>query len=149
MSTIPHGHCQCGCGAKTPLATKTSVQRGLVKGQPKPFIHGHNRRKSGVEYVEEDRGYRTSCWIWQRGRQARGYGTTSRDGKMIYAHRALWERAHGPIAPGTELDHLCRVHECVNPDHLEPVTHKTNMERGKWPKGRGRRKPGVKHNRPS
>ena len=31
---------------------------------------------------------------------------------------------------GLELDHLCRVRSCVNPEHLEPVTHKVNMQRG-------------------
>lgn len=37
----------------------------------------------------------------------------------------------GPIPEGLELDHLCRVSLCVNPWHLEPVTHKVNQERGR------------------
>ena len=146
---VAHGHCQCGCGEPTPLAKKTRHELGHVKGDPLPYIHGHNRRKSGTEYVEEDRGYETPCWIWQRAKHPRGYGTTTQNGKQVYAHRALWERANGPIPAGAELDHLCRVHECVRPDHMEPVTHKTNMERGRWPNGRGRRKLGVLRNRPS
>lgn len=146
---VPYGYCRCGCGEKTPIAPKTRSRYGLVKGEPKPFIHGHNRRKSGVEYIEEDRGYQTPCWIWPRAQQARGYGTTYRNGKTILAHRALWERTNGPIPEGLELDHLCRVPACVRPDHMEPVTHRENMLRGKWPNGRGRRKPGVLRNRPS
>jgi hypothetical protein len=27
------------------------------------------------------------------------------------------------------MDHLCRVRVCVNPDHLEAVTHKVNIHR--------------------
>ena len=37
--------------------------------------------------------------------------------------------AVGPIPDGREIDHLCRNHRCVNPDHLEPVTHLENMRR--------------------
>jgi len=29
-----------------------------------------------------------------------------------------------------EIDHLCRVRCCVNPDHLEAVTHRENILRG-------------------
>jgi len=28
------------------------------------------------------------------------------------------------------LDHLCKTRQCVNPDHLEAVTHKENIRRG-------------------
>jgi hypothetical protein len=42
-----------------------------------------------------------------------------------------YEAQYGPVPSGMELDHLCRVKACVNPDHLEPVTHAENMRRGK------------------
>lgn len=35
----------------------------------------------------------------------------------------------GPIPEGLDLDHLCRVRQCVNPDHLEPVTARENLMR--------------------
>ena len=41
-----------------------------------------------------------------------------------------YELLVGPILAGLELDHLCRNHTCVNPSHLEPVTHKVNVLRG-------------------
>ena len=46
------------------------------------------------------------------------------------AHRGVYTLLAGPIPEGMELDHLCRVPACVNPDHLEIVTHKENMKRG-------------------
>jgi hypothetical protein len=43
----------------------------------------------------------------------------------------FWERRHGRVPVGKQLDHLCRVVECVNPDHLEPVTPVENVRRSR------------------
>jgi hypothetical protein len=70
------------------------------------------------------------CWLWTGGTSNAGYGhfhPTKRQGKG--AHRVAYELVRGPIPEGLELDHLCRVVTCVNPDHLEPVTHAENMRR--------------------
>lgn len=66
------------------------------------------------------------CWLW--------LGYRNKDGYAIYsgrsAHRTLYTWLRGPIPDGLQLDHLCRVRHCVNPDHLEPVTCLTNVRRG-------------------
>jgi FixJ family two-component response regulator len=61
-----------------------------------------------------------------------GYGKTSRVGspKTLSAHRWSYEEHVGPVEEGMFIDHLCRVRECVNPAHLEPVTHAENCRRG-------------------
>lgn len=48
----------------------------------------------------------------------------------MLAHRWFYEQARGPIPPGYQLDHLCRNRACVNPEHLEVVTRRTNARRG-------------------
>lgn len=48
---------------------------------------------------------------------------------MVPAYRFAYEFLVGPIPDGLELDHLCRVRLCVNPAHLEPVTHAENNKR--------------------
>lgn len=70
------------------------------------------------------------CWEWTGYRNDLGYGRIRLEGRGVLVHRAVWEMLVGPIAPGLELDHLCRIPACVNPDHLEPVTHQENVRRG-------------------
>lgn len=126
------GLCRCGCGEKTPLAYRNIRRLGWVKGEPIRYIKGHSRRKSGIAYVEEDRGYVTPCWIWQRGTSGEyGMAYDSIQKRERGAHVLEWEKVNGPVPDGMELDHLCRVRPCVNPDHLEPVTRATNVRRGR------------------
>jgi len=131
---VPFGRCQCGCGSATPLAKKTSAARGCVRGYPLPRLRGHRSGRHGPlkteRYRVEDRGYETPCWIWQLGQFPNGYGQVGVDGRKMGAHRFYYEREKGPIPEGLEPDHLCRNRDCVNPDHLEPVTHSENVRRG-------------------
>lgn len=69
------------------------------------------------------------CWLWTGGLNNCGYGQVTFKGRTHSAHRAVWYLLIGPIAKGLQLDHLCHVRNCVNPDHLEPVTKSENMRR--------------------
>lgn len=83
-----------------------------------------------AKYRVDDSG----CWLWTATITPRGYGQFYLNGR-IEAHRAAWELLRGPIPEGLQIDHLCRVRACVNPDHLEPVTAKINCHRGFGPSG--------------
>lgn len=74
----------------------------------------------------EPRGFTSPCWIWTGFITSNGYGRMG----STYAHRATYMQFVGLIPDGLELDHLCRVRECCNPYHLEPVTRKENLRRG-------------------
>jgi hypothetical protein len=67
------------------------------------------------------------CWEWTGARER--YGFFQLRNKTALAHRVSWSLWFGEIPEGCTLDHLCRNKLCVNPAHLEPVSHKTNIHR--------------------
>ena len=74
--------------------------------------------------------HETGCHRFTGGHQD-GYGKVKIDGRMVAVHRLAYELFVGPIPEGLELDHLCRVRDCANPEHLEAVTHAENVRRGR------------------
>ena len=71
-----------------------------------------------------------TCWLWAACLNNNGYGRFYFNGRNITAQRAAFILFRGEIPNGFEIDHLCRVRHCVNPDHLETVNHRTNLLRG-------------------
>jgi len=71
-----------------------------------------------------------SCWLWTAYINNRGYGKFNLNGNAEYSHRLSYIEAKGPIPKGLQIDHICRVRNCVKPDHLEAVTRKENILRG-------------------
>lgn len=73
----------------------------------------------------------SGCWLWIGCTNPQGYGQIRIAKRVLrLAHCVSYELHIGPIGDGLELDHLCRVRCCVNPQHLEPVTHLENVRRG-------------------
>lgn len=60
-----------------------------------------------------------------------GYGRVHKTHGSVGAHRLAYLAAKGPIPEGLEIDHLCHHRWCVQPEHLEAVTHAENMRRRK------------------
>lgn len=82
------------------------------------------------------------CWAWQAHIDTNGYGTynaTHEGVRYTKAHRFSYALEHGEVDESLDLDHTCHDPEtckppclhrrCVNPRHLEAVSHRENMAR--------------------
>lgn len=77
----------------------------------------------------------TGCMEWTGTRTVSGYGTFSLRDETLYAHRAAYECANGPIPEGVLIRHRCDNPPCVNPAHLLPGSDADNT-RDKVTRGR-------------
>lgn len=106
---------------------------GPVEPSPRAYIRGATPSERFWAHVRKT----PTCWEWTAGTTgASGYGVFRANGKATTAHRWAYEQLVGAVPEGLDLDHLCRNRLCVNPAHLEPVTHRENCLRGEAPAAR-------------
>jgi len=105
---------------------KNHAQKWRYSGTPygRPII-------PALERLHELTSFDGGCWLWLGYKTKLGYGHMydAQAQRMGLAHRVIYGHLRGCIPDGLELDHLCRTPACVNPEHLEPVTHAENMRR--------------------
>ena len=130
---IPTGYWRCGCGEKTPIATRNESRHGHIKGQPKWFVHAHHTRLRRTPPPAEHFWAQVKilgpddCWEWQGGKSRKGYGHARFDDHTVAAHRVAWILTHGPIPESLQVLHKCDNPPCCNPAHLFLGTNADNM----------------------
>lgn len=116
---VSYGHarfCSHACANRSRAANQSEVERRFW---------ARAERHSGVWWNG------TECCRWQGVLDRKGYGRFTPSGQNATgAHRYSYILAHGAIPEGMHIDHLCRNHWCVNPQHLEAVTPRINILRG-------------------
>lgn len=92
--------------------TKSRIDRFMAKVSPEP---------------------NSGCWLWLASAQKGDYGHIWDGQAVVAAHLWSYRYHKGEIPKGFQIDHICRVTLCVNPDHLEAVTPSVNIQRSAVP----------------
>lgn len=72
----------------------------------------------------------TGCWLWIGANDGNvGYGKINSTSVWGQAHRVFYESVYGKLPDNIELDHICNIFSCVNPEHLIKSTHTANIRR--------------------
>ena len=159
MRTLTPVQCECGCGKSATVDPRRNRVSRFVSGHNSRVLHGMTGKthtpetrakikaararqtnvggggpipRSAGERFDEKVYYEpnTGCHLWGGAVGATGYGVFGVEGsRTISAHIYADNRVNGPIPDGLERDHICNVRSCVNPVHIERVTHAENLRR--------------------
>lgn len=119
--------------------TKEHIKNRTESLKKRWALHPKKLLDTKTKFLSKIKKHSSGCWIWvgalyygKEDRPKYGQMRIGRTpGKLIQAHRVAYKLYKGEIPKGLELDHLCRNTLCVNPEHLEAVTHYENMKRGR------------------
>jgi len=68
------------------------------------------------------------CWEFNGPKNGGGYGRVTLNGARAIASRVAYELWVGPIPESLLIRHKCDNPPCINPEHLETGTIKSNSE---------------------
>lgn len=77
-----------------------------------------------ISALEED-----PCWRWEGARTPNGYAFSGRGETRLFVHRLVsWADTGWPgeLHRYPPVHHICGVRDCVNPQHVRPVTAVAN-----------------------
>lgn len=81
-----------------------------------------------VSFLDKLRTCPGPCWEWTGPFNTKGYGhLRTKQFGYVLGHRLSYASFKGPCDNGLEIHHVCENKCCVNPDHLQKVTHSVNM----------------------
>lgn len=104
-----------------------------------PRAISYNSREDKLDYlhkrinISECNYYKgTPCWEWQGyAYPGHNYGYFNNKRVKYYCHIEMYKLYISENIEGLDIDHLCRNTLCCNPNHLEAVSHRENVLRGK------------------
>ncbi len=94
----------------------------MTKTGPKP-----RSRAEIIARLKSNTRQDGECLVYLGHKLPSGYGVTSQGYKKLYAHRLIYEEAHGPIEFGLVVRHTCDNPSCLRLNHLVKGTHADNV----------------------
>lgn len=89
--------------------------------------HGLTLRERLYDRLPDPLPHEDSCWEWP-GAKSDKYGYLKYQGKVLRAHRAMYEAHNGTIPDGLKILHSCDNPPCCNPKHLSLGTQQDNVD---------------------
>jgi len=86
-------------------------------------IRWHVRKWSPQKFLSVLKVQEDGCWIWPGKSDGSGYGVIHHNGKNLRTHKYSYTVVFGRVVTKEVLHHICHNKLCVNPDHLEDLTH--------------------------
>lgn len=137
---ICRGYCQCCCGQKTQIATRTDKAKGWIKGQPLNYVKGHNLSVATRQKSDKALGHKTF--------DPNGYVRIQTSHGRKYQHILIAEqrigrplRFFGKGNPNNEIVHHKNGNKSDNsPVNLVVMTHAEHIALHNWKKSSGNKK---------
>ena len=106
-------------------------ERASSKGMLRRAIESNDYEAMITEILQKVTVTDGGCWVWQRGTRRRKekspYPVVKWSNRTFQLHRLVLEVKHGKPLGSQHAHHICANSMCVNPDHLQPVTHRENI----------------------
>ena len=95
---------------------------------PLRYAYEHGDHKGVIQALMDGSTItKGGCWEWgsidRHGYAVANFGKRARRG----LHRVALEAKHGAPLGEQAAHHICANTKCVNPEHLQPVTHRENV----------------------
>lgn len=108
-----------------PCKKDAAKDRRLKSLSPLRYAYEHGDNAGVIETLRNESTITANgCWEWKTIKD--GYPRATFGTKWIAVHRLSLEAKHGAPLGEQAAHHMCANTKCVNPDHLQPVTHREN-----------------------
>lgn len=124
----PSGVCECGCGGKTQIATRSKPRFGQYIGYPLRFIYTHNNRVQGAQRGVKRNGGR---YIDKRGYASiwRPEHSEATKGGYALEHRVVYADTRGvTLPPGVLIHHINGITDDNRPENLVATSNRAHRQ---------------------
>ena len=129
------GYALCECGATSPVLDSDSARRRWHKTHKDEIRSDEDAYAADLarRLLADSEQTSEGCRRWTGAHVPKGYGQIKVNGRTRQVHVVAHEVWIGLVPEGYEVDHVhdrgCRYRDCIEPAHLEAVTHAENIRR--------------------